>query len=149
MLKLLNRIRTDWQVWGPVEEINIIHEYAERGRKMTIVYSGNLGMASPRVDKCCKNLITLSTVTAVSTFILFAAQPVISKIIDVLLKNNSEPGEFAFPSYYYRINEQKYYFYITIYSFLCVTVAGFVTVAIDSMFIVYVQHGCGLFSAVG
>lgn len=91
----------------------------------------------------------LRAVTILSTCILFTTQPVVPKILDVLLGNGSEPGEFAVPVEYYHLDAQKYYFYLSVYSILSVTAGAFVTIAIDTMFIVTVQHGCGLFAAVG
>lgn len=40
MLQLLNRIRMDWKVWAGNREVNIIHEYAEQGRNMALMYAG-------------------------------------------------------------------------------------------------------------
>lgn len=39
-LILLNRICTNWPVWSQDREVNILHKYAEKGKKMTIVYTG-------------------------------------------------------------------------------------------------------------
>lgn len=76
-------------------------------------------------------------------------QPVILKIIDDVMKNGSEPGEFAILVDYYNVDEQKFYFYISMYTVGCATAGGIIIIAVNCMFIVYVQHGCGLFAAVG
>lgn len=39
-LKLLNRIRADWQEWARDPEIDTLHEYSEQGEKMTMMYTG-------------------------------------------------------------------------------------------------------------
>lgn len=39
-MKLLNRIRKDWQVWAQEREVNVIHEYARRGEKIIMIYAG-------------------------------------------------------------------------------------------------------------
>ena len=64
------------------------------------------------------------------------------------IANMSAPAKFPFPCDYY-VDSEKYYFCI-----LMVTWAGtlFVitsTVAPDVLFVVFVQHGCGIFSAIG
>lgn len=84
-----------------------------------------------------------------SACILFATQPVAVKIMDIILKNGSALGEFAFPVDYYKLDAQKYYFYISTHTIACVTGAGIMICAINTMFIVCVQHGCGLFAVVG
>lgn len=91
----------------------------------------------------------LGIVTIYSNGVLFMIQPVIPKIIDVLLKNGSEPGRFPMPVDYYLLDMQKYYFHIIAYSCVCACVAILVTIALDTIFIVYVQHGCGIFAALG
>lgn len=84
-----------------------------------------------------------------SACVLYTTQPVIVKIIDVLLRNGSELGEFAFPVDYYNLDVQKYYFYVSTHMVVSVIVAGTVVIAINTMYIVCAQHGCGLFAAVG
>ena len=84
-----------------------------------------------------------------STGIIFMAQPIIPKIIDVLLKNDSEPGVFPFPVDYYTLDMQKYYFHIIMYSYVCVSMIIMIVIATDTMYIVYVLHGCGIFAALG
>lgn len=83
-----------------------------------------------------------------ATFV-FMTQPVVPKVIDVLLRNGTEPGEFPFPLYYYNLNMQKYYFCIVVNSWACVCAAEIVIVASDAMLIVCVQHVCGVFAAMG
>ena len=77
------------------------------------------------------------------------AQPVLPKIIDSLLKNGSEPGAFPFPVYYYTLDTQKYYFQTISYSFVCVSMTVVVTIATDTMYIMFILHNCGVFAALG
>lgn len=43
MEKLLNRIRADWKALARDRDVDVLHKYAEKGRRMTIVYTGSLG----------------------------------------------------------------------------------------------------------
>nr|UEN71238.1 olfactory receptor 55 [Gregopimpla kuwanae] len=127
MLKLLNRIRDDWQVWANDPEVDILHEYAENARKFTIVYA----------------------VIIYSTGIMFLTEPILPTIIDILLKNGSEPRIYPFPVHYGQIDMQKYYVYIILYTYVCVSMIMLITIAGDVMFIGTVLHACGIFAAVG
>lgn len=84
-----------------------------------------------------------------STGILFTMQPVVPKIIDVLLGNGSKPGEFTSPVDYYFFDEEKYYFYVTAHAAVCIAAGFLVSIANDTMFIACVQHSCAIFSALG
>lgn len=80
---------------------------------------------------------------------VFVTQPMLSKIINVVLKNSTEPGTFPFPAVYYYVDVQKYYFYFSIYCTVCSLMILTILVSSDVMLILYVQHVCGLFSAIG
>ena len=43
-MKLLDCIRQDWETWSSDREVKILHEYAEIGRRVTIVYAGRSSM---------------------------------------------------------------------------------------------------------
>lgn len=94
-------------------------------------------------------VLMLRTVMLYTAGIMFTILPVMPKLIDTLLKNGSKPGQFPCAVDYYYIDQQKYYFYIVAHSMVSVTVGFLVSIANDTMFIVYVQHGCGIFSALG
>lgn len=95
------------------------------------------------------DLPMLRTVAVYLSCVLFVAQPMLPKVIDVLLMNNSEPGEFPIPVDYYNIDMQKYYFYIILHIFVIISVGHTIVISCDTMFIVYVQHCCGVFAALG
>ncbi|XP_043273902.1 odorant receptor 13a-like [Venturia canescens] len=126
-LKMLNRVREDWGKWDGEREIKVLHVYAEIGKKMTTIY----------------------TVGVYFTTILFISQPALPKLIDSLLYNGTEPGEFPFPVYYPHLDQQKYYFYIIAYTYVGTSMVLTITVANDTMFILHVQHVCGVFAAIG
>lgn len=86
---------------------------------------------------------------ACSTCFLFATQPIVPKIIDVLLGNGTEPGEFPVPLDYLIIDPQKYYFHIYLNYCVAVSTSFMIVIAHDSMFMVYIHHGCGLYAMLG
>lgn len=73
----------------------------------------------------------------------------IPKIIDAMLKNGTETGKFVYPVDYYYFDAQKYYCYISLHCYICACVAAIPLVASESMLIIYVQHVCGVFAALG
>lgn len=80
---------------------------------------------------------------------VFMTEPIMPKIIDVLLKNGTKPGAFPSPVEFYHLDMQKYYFYIVTYYYVCEFMGTMVSVASDVMLITYVQHVCGIFTALG
>lgn len=73
--------------------------------------------------------------------------PVIPKIIDVYVKNGTEPGKFMVPVDYYHVDEQKYYFSIVVYSYVIFSMLLAIGVTNNIMLVSYVQHGSGIFAA--
>ena len=79
----------------------------------------------------------------------FMIVPMLPKIIVTLgLANISAPAQFSFPCDLY-IDSEKYYFVVLLETcsgcFMVVTS----NIAVDVMFIVFVQHACGIFAAIG
>lgn len=148
---LLNRIRTDWQVWASDREVNILHEYAEQGEKIVILFTGLSFMTldNSMFNKLFMILSLLRAAMIYSTLFVVLTQPIVAKIIDVVLRNGTEPGEFPAPAVYYHFDEQEYYVYFVLfyclYSYLGITFL----ITSDEMLIIYVQHVCGLFTALG
>lgn len=91
----------------------------------------------------------LHTVVTYLTGMFFVTQPIVPKIIDVLSKNGSEPAVFPFPVDYYHLDTKKYYLCIIGLTYLFVSWGLLVTIALDVIVIVYVQHCCGIFAALG
>lgn len=75
--------------------------------------------------------------------------PLSSQILDTMMPlNETRPRKFLVEVEYY-VDREKYYYPILLHS--CVTVVSLSTiiVAIDSVYMAYVQHGCSLFAAIG
>ncbi|XP_043273338.1 uncharacterized protein [Venturia canescens] len=127
LLTLMNRMEENWKTWECDEENVIIHEYTELGRKFSTVYAVMIWL----------------------TAILYMSQPIIPKYIDALLYNNSQPGVFPVPVYYFQLDDQKYFFYIIAFTYVCTSALIIINVAGDTMFFAHVQHCCAIFAALG
>nr|AXM05200.1 odorant receptor [Campoletis chlorideae] len=126
-LRILNHVREDWKKWDGEREIEVLHEYAATGKKMTTYYA----------------------VAVYFTTVLFVGQPMLPKLIDNFFYNGTLPGEFPFPVYYCQLDQQKYYFHIIAFTYVGVSMIIIITIANDAMFIIHVQHVCGVFAAIG
>lgn len=82
-----------------------------------------------------------------SAVVIYMSQPVMPKIVDVLLRNGTELGTFPYPAVYYHIDEQKYYFHIIAYNYAWSFMIMLVIVTDEVMLITYVHHCSGIFAA--
>lgn len=93
--------------------------------------------------------LSLDTVAIYVMTALFITKPVLPKLIDTLFSNGTKPGEFPFLFYCRQLDQQKYYFHIIAFTYVGTTMIIMITTATDVMFIVHVQHVCGIFAAIG
>lgn len=61
--------------------------------------------------------------------------------------NISTSTLFAFPVYY-TARDEDYYIYIQSYACVGLVIVLTILIAVDGMFVVLIQHGCGIFAAV-
>lgn len=89
------------------------------------------------------------TAMNITNLVVFMSEPIIPKVIDVIMKNGTEPGKFPWPVDYCHLDVQKYYFFIMMHTLVCVSMVTMVLATSDAMLISYVQHVCGIFAALG
>ncbi|KAI4488311.1 hypothetical protein M0804_005159 [Polistes exclamans] len=121
---LLNRMQTDYVLFATDGEKEIMLEYAKYGRKFTIVYIG--------------------------LFFISMLQFMIPPLKSIIL--SSMNGTIERPLIHhveYFVDPQEYYYFIIIHSYLIIFICTFTIVTMDTMFVVFVQHACGLFTALG
>nr|WGO81764.1 olfactory receptor 88 [Microplitis mediator] len=133
MRKLLENMQADWNSINDEEEIKILNSWTKDSRKNTIMYAGVVyGSMVP--------------------FMLGPLVPIFFKLMpEGLLPINSSMA-LAKPVMFhveYLYDLDKYYFPIVIHSYFGTMTYITTTVAIDSMFMVYVQHACAIFAIVG
>nr|AKO89986.1 odorant receptor 22 [Microplitis mediator] len=133
MRKLLEIIQADWNSINDLEELKILNSWAKDSRKNTIMYAGALYgtmapfMLGPLVPIFCK-LMPAGVLPANSSIVL--EKPVLFHV-----------------EYFYDL--EKYYYPLLIHSYFGTMAYMTVAVAIDSMFMVYVQHACAIFAVIG
>ncbi|KAK0096345.1 hypothetical protein PV326_005724 [Microctonus aethiopoides] len=133
MKALLGILESDWTDLKDEGELKIVYDWAKDSRKNTILYA----------------------VMVYGSMIPFMLGPLIplmmSLIPDDMLPNNgnmsmNKPLMFHVE---YLVDIEKYYVPLVINSYFGTMTYITVVVAIDSMFMVYVQHACAIFQIIG
>ncbi|XP_047369694.1 uncharacterized protein LOC124957080, partial [Vespa velutina] len=121
---LIDRIQTDIISYTKAGEVNILKKYAKDGRRFTIIYAGFL-------------------YTAMVIFMITPLKPVIFNT----LNETSERPLIHHVEYF--VDTQRYYYFIILHSYVTIVICVSTIVAIDTMFLIFIQHACGLFSTIG
>ncbi|XP_035720592.1 uncharacterized protein LOC118440936 [Vespa mandarinia] len=120
---LLNRMQTDYALFAD-DEMKIMMEYAENGRKFSIVYIG--------------------------VFFVSMLQFMIPPLKSIILSNMNGSSERPLIHHVeYFVDSQRYYYLIILHSYAVIFICVFTIATMDTMFVVFVQHACGLFTAIG
>ncbi|KAK1127965.1 hypothetical protein K0M31_003458 [Melipona bicolor] len=131
---LLNDMSEDWATNRMKEEFEIMTTYANRGSFLAKFYSVN--------DSLSANAGVLT--------LIFIQMPWSPRLIHMLKhQNTSPPLIYSIPSYYFVEDDREYFYYIQLYLSLCVYVVLVVFVSCDTLYMVLVQHGCGLLTVAG
>nr|QNL15066.1 olfactory receptor 122 [Aulacocentrum confusum] len=126
MHELFDRIQTDWMSKRSETEIKTMIKYAEEARQFTNFYA--LFMYFTTFMYCC--------------------MPIIPKILDLVLPlNESRPAVYLFQAEYF-IDQEKFYYFILIHSYISCVIAVSILLAIDTEYAIHVYHGCSIFAAV-
>ncbi|KAI4493125.1 hypothetical protein M0802_009675 [Mischocyttarus mexicanus] len=121
---LLNRMKKDYDLLATDNEREIMIGYAEYGRKFTIVYIG--------------------------LFFISMLQFMIPPLKSIILSSINGTTERPFIHHVeYFIDPYKYYYFIIIHSYLIIFICAFTIATMDTMFVVFNQHACGLFTTLG
>nr|XP_012231988.1 PREDICTED: uncharacterized protein LOC105677736 [Linepithema humile] len=127
MRYLFSLIKYHWEVFTNSADVEILQDYATFTRKVVIFYA---------------------TYVYTSTT-LFLIIPLSSQILDVIMPlNETRPRRFLF-EVEYRIDHEKYYYPILFHSYVAVAIIMSIVVCVDTTYVMYVQHGCSLFAAIG
>ncbi|KAG7207339.1 hypothetical protein KM043_009004 [Ampulex compressa] len=124
MKQLMKRIENDWSSVEALPEYSILSAYAENGRKFTLVYSG----------------VLYSSVT------LFMAMPILPILLD---KNGNVTEMSIIDNVEYYVNTEEYFYPIVLHAYVTICIVTTIVISLDSIFVVFVQHVCGLFSILG
>ncbi|KAF3423559.1 hypothetical protein E2986_13454 [Frieseomelitta varia] len=131
---LLNDMSEDWATNRLKEEFEIMTTYANRGSFLAKFYSGN-DLLSANAGVCA---------------LLFFQMPWSARLFHMLRQQNTSPPViYSIPGYYFVKDDREYYYYIQLHLALCIYVVLVVLVSCDTLYMVLVQHGCGLLTVAG
>ncbi|KAL0102611.1 hypothetical protein PUN28_018125 [Cardiocondyla obscurior] len=122
--ELFDQIQYDWQLLITSPYIKTLSNYAQGGRTFTLIYAG-------------------SFYSALTFFMLVPLQQL---LLDSSLNASTRP---LLHQVEYYIDMEKYYFPILIHGYLTAIICVSISVAADTMYVIVVQHICGLFMIIG
>ncbi|XP_043471282.1 uncharacterized protein LOC122504299 isoform X2 [Leptopilina heterotoma] len=128
MKQLLEKIDADWNIWSNKPELEILKNFANEGRKFTLIYA-------------------IALYLSVIFYSLFTLSP---QLLDIFLPipNETRAKKYLQPEYY-GPNMENYFVIIFIFAAIGILMNFTISASVDSMYVVYVQHACGIFSAIG
>ncbi|XP_011161644.2 odorant receptor 9a isoform X1 [Solenopsis invicta] len=122
---LFNQIQSDWQLLTTPSYIKVLNNYAQNGRTFTIIYAS----------------------VFYSALILFMLIPLQPLLLGPSSNDTSRPALLHQVEYY--IDMEKYYFPILIHGYITAVICVSIAIAADTMYVIVVQHVCGLFMIIG
>lgn len=158
MKQLLEKIDADWNIWSNKPELEILKNFANEGRIFTLIYASKYCHCFfPRLIfsdilvklKFFLNWIffTVALYLSVIFYSLFTLSPQLLDIF-VPIPNETRAKKYLQPEYY-GPNMENYFVIIFIYAAIGILINFTISASVDSMYVVYVQHACGIFSAIG
>ncbi|XP_020299629.1 odorant receptor 4-like [Pseudomyrmex gracilis] len=125
--RLLSLIDYHWTVFTHSTETPIMHEYAMIGRMMTISYS----------------------VLVYSLMSLYMLIPVTPQLLDLVKPlNKSRPYKYLF-DIDYSFEREEYYYFVLLHAYITTVVTMSIMITVDALYMVFAEHACGLFAAIG
>ncbi|KAF3054396.1 Odorant receptor 061 [Nylanderia fulva] len=124
---LLMHVQKDWQSWVIDREFEILHQFAEKGRTITIRYA-----------------------TGIYAFgCLFPFLAIIPKIVgkNVTSAYSTRPVGFPYHVEYF-VDLNKYYYPVLIHNYLATSIRLTIIVATDTCTIILIIHCCALFAII-
>ncbi|OXU24616.1 hypothetical protein TSAR_008383 [Trichomalopsis sarcophagae] len=125
LLILYQRITYDWRGLQDDNEQAVLLRSWNIGRALTIFYIGYMFTA-------CISFVTLPSVVPL--------------MLDLILPLNESRGVNLCYYAEYFIDQQKYFIYLLLHTFICVSFTILIVTAVDSTFVSIVYHAIGLFN---
>ncbi|XP_025269101.1 odorant receptor 9a-like isoform X1 [Camponotus floridanus] len=122
---LFDQIQSDWQMLMKSTYIKILNNYAQNGRTFTIIYASSF----------------------YSALVLFMLVPLLQPLLLHSPSNDTTRPLLHQVEYY--IDMDKYYFPILIHGYVTAIVCVSIAIAADTMYVIMIQHVCGLFKIIG
>ncbi|XP_076222812.1 uncharacterized protein LOC116434709 isoform X3 [Nomia melanderi] len=124
--RILLLIKNDKEQYQDLPESRILAKYDRQGKLIVRIFGGYLTLA----------------------ILLFLSLPLPEIIRDASNRENITEPKLLHPMQY-NIDHSKYYYQITVHAYAASALTVFVIVALDSFFIVAIQHSCLLFAITG
>ncbi|XP_011311472.1 uncharacterized protein [Fopius arisanus] len=123
MKKLFLTIKRDWESLKLECDFKILHEWSDQARRLNIFYATSL----------------------FGVLLVYFSSPSVPKILDLLHPlNETRPRIFLYQTEFF-IDQDKYYVYLLIHSYVTVALALAYIVICDNLFTTFVNHACGMF----
>jgi len=147
MQDIMEQILSDWNKLNNAQEIEIIKEYANFGRFITMaILCEQYLLLHSRFDYFDSDFNHLITVfTYIMSFCYILVQFLSNFLLDITYSKN-ESRIRQFPVLIECFLDQQKYFFLILFVICFVTVCSFtMIVATETLTLSYVQHGCSLF----
>ncbi|KAK0164128.1 hypothetical protein PV328_002789 [Microctonus aethiopoides] len=128
MKKLLIMMEEDWKMYASGVENDILNNYARFGKKVTKYYAGAL----------------------YGTMVPMMFVPLAPIILDIVAPmNESYPKHLMYQQIEFLFDFEKYLYPLIIHGYLGTFAFLTIIIAVDTMFMVYIQHACARFAILG
>ncbi|XP_020285644.1 uncharacterized protein LOC109855606 [Pseudomyrmex gracilis] len=125
--RLLVQMRDSWRLATYDAQIEILNHYTNKGKKLTKMYAAIM----------------------YGSMSMYITIPILPSIVAIFTSANQTQMYGLLYHVEAVFDVEKYYYIILLHSYYTTFFLMTIPVAADSMLIVYVQHACGLFHAVG
>nr|UEN71212.1 olfactory receptor 29 [Gregopimpla kuwanae] len=127
MKKLLDNVKRDWSSLRNKKEIEILTQYGNEGRNLTIlhlvfIYSATFG---------------------------YLMIPLMPTLMDIVIPLNESRGPVYLYQSEYFVDPDEYFLLITLHTYLASLMTMTIIIAVDTMFICSVIHVCGILALIG
>ncbi|KAL0118831.1 hypothetical protein PUN28_009468 [Cardiocondyla obscurior] len=124
---LMSLIDYHWRIFTHTLEVEIMHEYALVGRKMTITYS----------------------IACYSLAIVFMMMALTPQIMDLIIPlNESRPYIYLF-DIDYSFDRDTYFYYVLLHAYVTIILAITTMLITDTSYMMFAHHASSLFAAIG
>lgn len=151
IIELLVTIQKDWSKLKSETECEIMKKHLDQGKKLTLFISSygffNYNFFIRKSDKRNES-INIFTVWYYNSMVVFLLLPMRPKVM-TWLGLSQGPADFDFPyPVNYGVDHDKYFYAIETHISFCSTLVITTIIAADTLFIVLVQHICGIFKII-
>ena len=80
---------------------------------------------------------------------VYLAMPITPQLLDFIIPlNETRPKKTLYPTEYY-LDVEKYFYWILIHGYISSFTCTIILVSVDTAFMVFLHHACGIFAILG